>query len=43
MNVNNMNLEASKYEEQINNNNESFSAALDDFKKNFITQYYLIK
>jgi galactitol-specific phosphotransferase system IIB component len=36
MNTNNMNLEASKYEEQINNKNESFSAALDDFKKNYV-------
>ena len=36
MNTNNMNLEASKYEEQISNKNDSFSAALDDFKKNYV-------
>lgn len=35
-NANNMNLEASKYEEQINNKNDSFSSALDDFKKYYI-------
>lgn len=36
MNTNNMNLEAIKYEEQINNKNDSFSSALDDFKKYYI-------